>query len=168
MVFQDLALWPNLTVLGNVEIGLAARRLSPDERKTRATEALAACGLEGLTKRRPATLSIGQQQRVAFARALAVRPRWLLLDEPFASLDLVLKAQLTGELGRLVSQLDCTLVLVTHEPDDGRSLCSQVIVLEDGKVQDFGSWGNVLDQPRSALLGLYKNRGSARQEVSTR
>jgi ABC-type sulfate/molybdate transport systems ATPase subunit len=158
MVFQDLALWPNLTVLGNVVLGLAAARLSRGERTTRAIEALTACGLRGFEDRRPASLSVGQQQRVAFARALAVRPKWLLLDEPFASLDLVLKAHLIAELHHLIREFDCTLVLVTHEPDDARSLCSQVLLLERGQIRESGRWDEVLAQPQSALLQLYKDR----------
>jgi ABC-type Fe3+/spermidine/putrescine transport system ATPase subunit len=158
MVFQDLALWPNLTALGNVELGLAARALAREARRARALEALKICGLEGLEQRRPAMLSIGQQQRVAFARALAARPAWLLLDEPFASLDLVLKERLIGELGHLVSTFDCTLLLVTHEPHDAQRLCPQLLVLEDGRVLETGSWESVMARPRSALLKLYGAR----------
>lgn len=156
MVFQDLALWPNLTALGNVELGLAALKLDRESRRERARDALRVCGLEGLEERRPAMLSMGQQQRVALARALAVRPTWLLLDEPFASLDLVLKERLFDELGTLSKEFACTLILVTHEPADARHLCSELVVLELGRVLEAGTWDQVLHEPRSQIVTIYR------------
>jgi ABC-type sulfate/molybdate transport systems ATPase subunit len=156
MVFQDLALWPNLTALGNVELGLSALKLDRQSRRERAEQALRACGLDGLHERRPAMLSMGQQQRVALARALAVRPKWLLLDEPFASLDLVLKERLFDELGTLSAEFACTLILVTHEPADARRLCHDAVVLECGRVLEAGTWDQVLRAPRSQILTIYR------------
>ncbi len=91
MVFQDLALGPNLSVLGNILLGQSGTELDKKERAERAHQALVICGIEGLAKRLPGQLSGGQQQRVALARAIAMQPVFLFLDEPFAGLDLVLK-----------------------------------------------------------------------------
>jgi len=122
MVFQDLALWPNLSVSGNVEIGLAALPLSRADRRKRVTEALAMCRIAELAARKPAHLSGGQQQRAALARAIAVRPRLLLLDEPFSGLDIALKARLIAEVKTLSEQHGITLVAVTHDPGEAEAL----------------------------------------------
>src|SRR5437762_4647096 len=116
MVFQDLALWPNLSVLSNIKLGLAGKKLSKQESHRRAIEALSLCQIEALADRRPGALSGGQQQRAALARALASTPRYLFLDEPFSGLDLVTKATLLRDIGALVDAQKITLVLVTHEP----------------------------------------------------
>ena len=91
LVFQDLALWSNLSVLDNVRLGLSGQSLSRQQARERADQALVLSGIENLRARKPGTLSGGQQQRVALARAIAARPAFLLLDEPFSGLDLVLK-----------------------------------------------------------------------------
>jgi ABC-type Fe3+/spermidine/putrescine transport system ATPase subunit len=122
MVFQDLALWPNLTAMGNVELGLASASLTRHERRDRAREALALCRVEELTERKPAQLSGGQQQRVALARALALRPRLLLLDEPFTGLDDTLKAQLILDIRALASQHHITVLAVTHDREEAIGL----------------------------------------------
>ena len=92
MVFQDLALWPNLTAFENVILGMAQAKMSHQERRVEALAALRACRLDDLAHRKPESLSAGQQQRIALARAIAVRPSLLLLDEPFTGLDVIVKA----------------------------------------------------------------------------
>jgi iron(III) transport system ATP-binding protein len=156
LVFQDLALWPNLSVLENVLLGLAGSRLTRQESKARAWEALARCGIEDLAKRLPGRLSGGQQQRVALARALAVRPTFLLLDEPFSGLDLVTKARLLQEIATLARERQITVLLVTHDPIDAATLCRSAIVLEGGRVVENGPLQELLQSPCSELLRVFQ------------
>jgi len=158
MVFQDLALWPNLSVLGNVSLGLAGKHLPRQEARTRADETLAICGIADLADRKPGQLSGGQQQRVALARAMAARPRFLLLDEPFASLDLSTKDRLLVEIRSLAEDQPLTLIVVTHDPLEATSLCQHAIVLDDGALIESGAWDDLLRSPQSALLRLFRDR----------
>lgn len=126
MVFQDLALWPNLSALGNVELGLASSGLSKQERLLRANQALELCRIPELAARKPTELSGGQQQRVALARALAVKPSLLLLDEPFTGMDDQLKAQLIEELRRLTAEDGITILIATHDTREAEALSCTV------------------------------------------
>ena len=119
MVFQNYALWPHMTVFDNVAFGLVERRVPRDEVRRRVAEALEKVGLAGMEGRFPSQLSGGQQQRVALARALVVRPRLLLLDEPFSNLDAKLRVQTRAELARLQRELGTTTLYVTHDPGGG-------------------------------------------------
>lgn len=158
MVFQDLALWPNLSALQNVALGLAGLKLYRHQRERRALETLNACGIGELAARRPAQLSGGQQQRVAIARAVAPRPRFLLLDEPFSSLDLLLKHQLFADLSALVRDSGITLVLVTHDPMEAKSLCDHAVVLEGGRVVESGLFSALLQSPASRFLEIFRSQ----------
>ena len=155
MVFQDLALWPTLTALENVSLGLASLRLPRAERRAQAMNALKVCKLDSLASRKPAALSIGQQQRVALARAIAIRPNLLLLDEPFSSIDLPLKRELMMELSQLAEQFGITLLLVTHDPSEAKALCSHAVVLEDGNVRECGTWAELMAKPTSRTLQAF-------------
>ena len=152
MVFQDLGLWPNLSVLENVKLGLAGVKMGRDERKERARSALATCRIEDLAGRKPNELSGGQQQRAALARALAVRPRSLLLDEPFGGLDLELKRHLSEEILRLSVAFDVTVLLVSHDPLEARAFCSHAAVLEKGRICETGALDELLRNPVSGTL----------------
>jgi ABC-type Fe3+/spermidine/putrescine transport system ATPase subunit len=156
MVFQDLALWPNLSVLDNVLLGLSGTRLTSGEARTRAREALTLCAIESLAERKPGTLSGGEQQRVALARAIATRPAYLLLDEPFAGLDLVTKAALFKEIARLVAERHMTIVLVTHDPLEATALCSAALALKDGQIEEAGVLKDLLRAPRSEMLTAFR------------
>jgi ABC-type Fe3+/spermidine/putrescine transport system ATPase subunit len=151
MMFQDLALWPNLSVAGNVRLGLSGLRLSRDESQQRIEHAMDLCGVSDLAGRRPGTLSGGQQQRVALARALAMRPKLLLLDEPLGGLDLITKQAILRQISQLKSQLDFAIILVTHDPIEVRSLCNSVAVLEEGRITEHASLDEITSHPRSAL-----------------
>ena len=155
MVFQDLALWPNLSALENVLLGLAGTTLSRPEAKERAVEALSLCSIERVSGRRPRALSGGEQQRVALARALAVRPAFLLLDEPFSGLDLLIKLKLLGEILALATEQETTLIVVTHEPIEAKRLCRSAILLSEGKVEESGPLKRLLESPRSEMLRTF-------------
>lgn len=158
MVFQDLALWSGLSVLENVLLGLSGARLPRAERRERARWALALCSIGELAGRRPETLSGGQQQRVALARALAPEPRLLLLDEPFSSLDLVVKARLIGEVRRLAEERGFTVLLVSHDPLEAVPLCAGAVVLGMGEVAEAGPLTALLQAPRSDLLRAFRDQ----------
>jgi ABC-type Fe3+/spermidine/putrescine transport system ATPase subunit len=156
MVFQDLALWPNLSILANVKLGLSGQGLSKQEIHDRASEALALCKIEAVADRRPGAISGGQQQRAAVARALAGAPRFLFLDEPFSGLDLVTKASLLKDISRLVDARKVTLVLVTHDPPEALSLCRSAVVMENGQIERSGCLRDLLEEPQSELLRVFK------------
>jgi ABC-type Fe3+/spermidine/putrescine transport system ATPase subunit len=158
MVFQDLALWPHLSVLDNVLLGLSGARRPRAERRERARWALALCSIEELAGRRPETLSGGQQQRVALARALAPEPRLLLLDEPFSGLDLVVKARLLDEVRRLAEERGFTVLLVSHDPLEAMPLCRSILVLRDGEIEESGPLAGLLQAPRSELLRAFRDQ----------
>lgn len=163
MVFQDLALWPNLTVLDNVLLGLASLPLARGEARRRAEEALSICKIESLATRRPGDTSGGQQQRVALARALAGQPRFLLLDEPFSGLDLVTKMTLLEDVARLVAERGITLVLVTHDLIEARRLCHAAVVLNRGVVEESGEFDKLMQRPKSEILKVFKASLSAKE-----
>ncbi len=162
MVFQDLALWPNLSALENVRLGLSGTRLSRRETATRADEALHRCGIASLANRLPNTLSGGEQQRVALARAIAPRPDFLFLDEPFAGLDLITKNRLLAEIQALAREHQFTIVLVTHDPLETTMLCLSAVVLNGGRVEVSGPLDELLRRPKSELLEAFQ--GYVRRE----
>jgi len=133
MVFQDLSLWPHLTVYQNLDFVLKAQSLSAKDRRARIEEALERVRLEDFMSAYPTRLSGGQQQRVAIARALVARPVALLMDEPLSNLDDDLKDELCEHLLNLHAQLGFTLVYVTHSKDEARRIGTRAILLRDGK-----------------------------------
>jgi ABC-type Fe3+/spermidine/putrescine transport system ATPase subunit len=144
MVFQDLALWPNLTVRQNVRLGLSGLRANRRQISDRVRESLEFCGIAALADRRPAQLSGGQQQRTALARAIAVQPHFLLLDEPFAGVDLPTKSRLLTEIAKLAEAGSFTVLLVSHDPWEAFGLCTYAIVVESGVVRTAGGLRDLL------------------------
>jgi iron(III) transport system ATP-binding protein len=134
MVFQDLALWPHMTVAENIEFGLRAKRVPKIKRSQRVMEMVDLVGLGDYLNAKPGELSGGQQQRVALARTLAVAPRILLMDEPLSTLDEALNRQLRKEILRLHSDLGFTLVYVTHNREEAEALGARIIFLRHGRI----------------------------------
>ena len=151
-VFQSYALFPHLDVMGNVSFGLKYVRLSKDERRRRAAEALALVKLGEFAGRKASQLSGGQQQRVALARALVLRPRVLLLDEPLGALDARLRKELQVELKSLQAELGITFVFVTHDQEEALTMSDRVAVMSDGRVEQAGPPQEVYEEPRTVFV----------------
>ncbi|WP_020485855.1 ABC transporter ATP-binding protein [Methylomonas sp. MK1] len=139
MVFQDLALWPHLTVHGNLEFGLKAQGIAKAERERRILEMLRLVRLELRANARPNELSGGEQQRVALARALVTQPRLLLMDEPLSSVDFELGLELRNEILTLQKKLGFTLLYVTHNLDEAFAIAQRIVVMREGAIIRMGS-----------------------------
>jgi len=139
MVFQDLALWPHMSVYRNLEFGLKARKIPKKERAGRIDQILAKMQMKQYENSSPSDLSGGQQQRVALARALVSQPKILLMDEPLSNLDLDLNLLLRKEILRLQQDLNITMLYVTHDRDEAFSLATRIIVMSHGKIQKVGN-----------------------------
>jgi molybdate transport system ATP-binding protein len=163
-VSQDYALFPHLTVHENVAFGLRAQGLGRVAERPRVAAALVRLGILELAERRPHQLSGGQQQRVALARALVLEPRLLLLDEPLSALDLQTRGTVRRELRRLLAELPCVTVYVTHSPTEALALGERIAVLEAGRISQQGSRDDLLRHPRShyvaQFLGLNLFKGA--------
>ncbi|MEU4225563.1 ABC transporter ATP-binding protein [Nonomuraea sp. NPDC026600] len=155
MVFQNYALFPHMTVAGNVAYGLRIRRLDRAERDERVREALRLVGLEGYADRRPRQLSGGQQQRVALARALAIRPAVLLLDEPLSNLDAKLRAEMRVELRAIQRRIGTTMVFVTHDQEEALALSDRVAVMNGGRIEQLGSPDEVYRRPATRFVAQF-------------
>ncbi|MFD8080420.1 ABC transporter ATP-binding protein [Kitasatospora sp. NPDC059722] len=147
LVPQDGALFPHLTVAGNIGFGLPRA-----ERRSRVAELLDLIGLAGLGDRRPHQLSGGQQQRVALARALAPRPQLLLLDEPFAALDAALRAELRREVASTLRKAGTTAILVTHDQDEALAFADTIAVLREGRIAQAGTPDVLYHRPADAAV----------------
>lgn len=148
MVFQDWALFPHLTVERNVGYGLTTEEVTAG----RAREALAMVGLERFGDRYPHDLSGGQAQRVAVARALAPRPRVLLLDEPFSNLDTEFRIKLRAEVAALMREVGMTAVFVTHDQEEAFVVGDQVAVMRRGRIEQQGTPTDVYEHPATPWL----------------
>jgi ABC-type sugar transport system ATPase subunit len=155
MVFQTPVVYPHLSVFENLAFGLRARGTPRKERQRRVAEAAAVLGLEALLQRRPATLSGGQRQRVALGRALVRRPRVLLLDEPFSSLDAPLRAAIRSELLELHERLGTTMIHVTHDQAEALALGSRIAVLQGGRVVQIGAPFEVYEHPACRFVAEF-------------
>ncbi|MEI6202069.1 MAG: ABC transporter ATP-binding protein, partial [Enhydrobacter sp.] len=138
MVFQNYAVFPNLSVAGNVAYGLKARRVSPSDIASRVEEALALVQLAGYGDRQPHQLSGGQLQRVAIARALVIRPQVLLFDEPLSNLDARLRVSMRGEIRALQKSLGITAIYVTHDQEEAMSVSDRIALMNAGRLEQVG------------------------------
>ena len=165
LVFQSYALFRHLTVLDNIGFGLRvrprSRRPSRKEIRRRALELLDLVQLTGLEKRFPAQLSGGQRQRVAFARALAIEPRVLLLDEPFGALDAKVRRELRRWLLEIHNKTEHTTVFVTHDQEEALELADRVVVMSEGKIEQIGTPDEIYDEPNSPFVFSFIGESSA-------
>ncbi|MGZ4257194.1 MAG: sulfate/molybdate ABC transporter ATP-binding protein [Gaiellaceae bacterium] len=152
MVFQHYAAFKHMTVYDNVAFGLAIRKRPRAEISRRVHELLELVQLEGLAKRYPAQLSGGQRQRMALARALAVEPSVLLLDEPFGALDARVRKELRAWLRRLHEEVHVTTIIVTHDQEEAMEVAGQIVVLNDGRVEQVGSPRELYDSPANEFV----------------
>ena len=152
MVFQNYALWPHLTVGGNVGYGLEVRGIAGAEKQQRVTEALAAVQMEAYAERTPNQLSGGQQQRIALARALVIKPDVLLLDEPLSNLDARLRLEMREEIRRLHAQTRLTTIYVTHDQKEALSLAGRMAVLREGRIEQIGPPRTVYRSPANRFV----------------
>jgi len=149
---QHTTLFPHLSALDNVAFGPRAQRVHGDQATDIARRHLSDVGLSDLADRRPAQLSGGQRQRVALARALAAAPDALLLDEPFAALDVQTSAQARRLISELRDRISVPMMLVTHDPMDAVMLASRTVVLHAGRIVQQGSTREVLGHPNSPFV----------------
>ncbi|MGZ5890765.1 MAG: ABC transporter ATP-binding protein [Hyphomicrobium sp.] len=155
MMFQSYALFPHMTVAGNVAFGLKQDGLQGDALKERVREALEIVELGALANRKPTQLSGGQRQRVALARCLAKRPRALLLDEPMAALDKSLRERTQIELMALRKRLGLTFIIVTHDQDEAMAMADRVAVMDHGKILQIGPPRVLYDRPASRAVASF-------------
>lgn len=134
-LFQGGALWPHMGAAKTLDFTLKAGGVNAAERKSRVAELIAMVGLEGKEERRPAELSGGESQRLALARALAMRPKLLLLDEPLGPLDAPLRAAMLDQITRLAKQFTLTVLHVTHDPREAQSAATRTLTLAAGQLQ---------------------------------
>jgi spermidine/putrescine transport system ATP-binding protein len=151
-VFQSYALFPHMTVAENLAFPLRMAGVRPEERRERVAALLNQVRLREFADRYPSQLSGGQRQRVAVARALAGRPRLLLLDEPLAALDLKLREQMQRELIGLQTEVGITFVYVTHDQGEALALSDRVAVMNGGRIEQIGDPADVYEFPRSRFV----------------
>jgi ABC-type Fe3+/spermidine/putrescine transport system ATPase subunit len=155
MVFQNYAIFPNLTVAGNVAYGLKARKIAGAEIAERIAGALALVRLQGLGERWPHQLSGGQLQRVAIARALVISPEVLLLDEPLSNLDARLRVDMRGEIRELQQRLKITTVYVTHDQEEALAVSDRIAVMQAGRIEQLGGPEDIYRKPASLFVAQF-------------
>ncbi len=151
-IFQRYALFPHLNVYENVAFGLRIKKLPEKEIKEKVTEMLKLVNLAGFEKRSIETLSGGQQQRVAIARAIANHPKVLLLDEPLADLQLMVRKDMQKELKKIQQQLGITFIFATHDQEEALTMSDRVVVMDGGKIQQVGTPQDIYNEPENAFV----------------
>jgi sulfate transport system ATP-binding protein len=151
-VFQHYAPFKHMTVHNNVAFGLSVRKRPKAEIEARVKELLGLVRLDGLADRYPSQLSGGQLQRMALARALAVQPKVLLLDEPFGALDAQVRGELREWLRRLHDEIHVTTIFVTHDQEEAMEVAEQIVVMNDGKIEQAGTPRELYEAPRNEFV----------------
>ncbi len=153
MVFQNYALYPNMTVYGNMEFGLKLRKMPKQERRARVTAAAKMLGIGELLGRRPAALSGGQRQRVAMGRAIVREPQAFLMDEPLSNLDAKLRVQMRTEIARVHQQLKTTTIFVTHDQTEAMTMGDRVAVMRQGALEQVDVPEELYKRPVNLFVG---------------
>ncbi len=154
-VFQNLALFPHMTVEENIAFGLRVRGFDESVIKERVRDFIHLLGLNGLEDRYPRQLSGGQQQRVAIARALALYPKLLLMDEPFANLDALLREQLRVEIRKILKEMGLTTIFVTHDQYEALQLADRIAIMMDGKILQVDTPSNLFQNPANVKIAKF-------------
>jgi iron(III) transport system ATP-binding protein len=160
MVFQNYALFPHLDVFENIAFGLKTRRLDPATVEQRVSKALSAVRMPGYERRSVHQLSGGQQQRIALARALAIEPEVLLLDEPLSNLDPSLREELRDQIRSIIRELEVTTVFVTHDQQEAFALADRVAIMEAGICRQVGKPADVYNRPADAFVAGFLGKAN--------
>jgi putative spermidine/putrescine transport system ATP-binding protein len=155
MVFQSYALFPNLTIGQNIGFGLQVRKLAKQEIKDKVDEMLALVHLEKHIDKYPYQLSGGQQQRIALARALAISPRVLLLDEPLSALDAKIRVELRLEIRRIQQTMGITTIYVTHDQEEALLISDRVVVMSQGRMEQVGTPARIYNYPSTEFVAQF-------------
>lgn len=152
MVFQNYALFPHMTVFGNLSYGLKNRKVPKVQIVSQVRETLEMIGMSGMEDRYPRQLSGGQQQRVAVARVLVTQPKILLFDEPLSNLDAKLRVQMRMEIRNLQKRVGITSIFVTHDQEEALALADRVVVMNEGRIEQGGTPAQIYDNPRTRFM----------------
>jgi ABC-type Fe3+/spermidine/putrescine transport system ATPase subunit len=155
IVFQSYALFPNMTVHQNVAFGLKMRKMPPKLIDERVSEILKLVGLAQWERHYPSQLSGGQQQRVALGRAIAIKPKVLLLDEPLSALDAKIRIRLRTVIKKLQEELGVTMIYVTHDQEEALALADRVVIMRDGEIRQIGSPWEIYKQPKTSFIAEF-------------
>lgn len=155
MVFQNYAIYPTMSVYGNIEFGLKNNKVPKEERKRRIREVAEKVGLTDYLDRSPSTLSGGQRQRVALARAMSKNPKVFLMDEPLSNLDAKLRSAMRVELIELHRKLKTTFVYVTHDQVEAMSMADTIILMDHGEIQQIGSPEEIYRNPANLFVAQF-------------
>jgi ABC-type Fe3+/spermidine/putrescine transport system ATPase subunit len=154
-MFQNYALFPHMTVFDNVAFGLRMRGLADADVKTQVGAALERVRLGHAAHKMPSMLSGGEQQRIAFARAVVIRPNLLLLDEPFSNLDARLRLEMRAELLELLGDLSIASIMVTHDQEEAMAIADRIVVMRSGEIQQTGTPGQIYEAPANLFTARF-------------
>ena len=155
MVFQNYAIYPHMTVRGNIEFGLKNYQIEKEEIKERVDYVLGLTGLSEYADRKPSQLSGGQRQRVALARAISKSPKAFLMDEPLSNLDAKLRTQMRSEMIQLYNRLGCTFIYVTHDQTEAMTMGTDIVVMYNGEIQQHGTPQEVYNNPANLFVAQF-------------
>ncbi len=155
MVFQSYALYPHMNVFQNISFGLKSEKISKDQIKDKVIESSKILKIEELLDRRPKELSGGQRQRVAIGRAITRNPKLFLFDEPLSNLDAALRSEMRVEISKLHKRLKSNIIYVTHDQIEAMTLADKIVILNKGKIEQFGSPDDIYNNPNNIFVAEF-------------